>query len=224
MCADTASVPVIFGDDDDGDYSGRLIKGARLKFVDKVWTATDGTPLHENDQFLVVGTDHDLQSWVDGLPKVYAKRPLPNLKELNESVPKDEWPLGKFSGQPEEPWKHVFCVYLVRTDPVDGALFTSINTTSGQRVAYTRLKERIKTMSLLRGRSVLPIVKLSWAMMNSDFGPRPRPDFTIVEWRDLGGNQPAQIEPPKQGGSAEQIGKSVEPVTTEEALNDKIPF
>ena len=56
MCADAARVPVIFGDDDDGDYFGRLIKGTRLKFIDKVWTATDGTPLHENDQFLVAGT------------------------------------------------------------------------------------------------------------------------------------------------------------------------
>jgi hypothetical protein len=220
MCADTPNkLPVIFGDDDDGDYSGRLIKGARLKFVDKVWTTTDGTPLHENDQFLVVDTNHALQRWIDGLPEVITEKPLPNVEELNASIPKEEWPIGKFSNQPEKPWKHAFCVYLVRTDPVDGALFTSINTTSGQRVAYTRLKERVKNIGKLRGLSVLPIVKLSWAMMNGDFGPRPRPDFTIVEWRDLGDNQP-----PKQGGSAEQIGKPVEPVTTKEVLNDEIPF
>jgi hypothetical protein len=226
MYADTTNkLPVIFGDDDD-EFSGRLVKGTRLKFDNKVWTATDGTPLHESDQFLVMGTDHDLQRWVDGLPEVYTKRPLPDLKELNESVPKDEWPTGRFSNQPEEPWKHVFCVYLVRTDPVDGALFTSINSTSGQKVAYTRLKERIKTMSLLRGRSVLPIVKLSWAMMPSAYGPRPRPDFTIVEWRDLGDNQPAQIEPPKGAPPAagDQIGKPVEPVTLKEELNDEIGF
>jgi hypothetical protein len=222
MCADAARVPVIFGDDDDGDYFGRLIKGTRLKFIDKVWTATDGTPLHENDQFLVAGTGHALQRWVDGLPEVITDKPLPDVKELNTSIPKAEWPIGKFSGQPEPPWKHVFYVYLVRTG--DGALFTYINGTSGTRVGYTRLKERIKTMGLLRGQSTLPVVKLSWAMMNSDFGPRPRPDFIIIEWRDLGGNQPVQIEPPKQGGSAEQLGKPVEPVTTKEVLNDEIPW
>jgi hypothetical protein len=223
MCSETTSkLPAIFDDDDDGNYSRRLIKGTRLKFVDKIWTATDGTPLHENDQFLVAGTGHALQRWVDGLPEVITERPLPDVEELNASVPKEEWPIGKFSNQPEPPWQHVFYVYLVRTTG-DGALFTYINGTSGTRVAYTRLKERIKTMSLLRSLSVLPIIKLSWATMNSAFGPRPRPDFTIVEWRDVGGNQPAQIEPPKRSPS-EQIGKPVKTVATNEPLEDEIPF
>jgi hypothetical protein len=222
MCADQTGLPIVFVDDD-GDYSGQLIRGARLKFVDKVWTATDGTPIHEIDRFLVAGTGHALQRWVDGVPEVIAEKPLPDVDELNAAIPKTEWPIGKFSGQPEPPWKHVWYEYLVRVK--DGALFTHINSTSGAKVAYARLKERIKTMSLLRGVSVLPIVKLSWAMMHSSFGPRPRPDFVIDEWRDLGGNQPAQIEPPKQSPTpSEQIGKPVPPVTTSEALDDEIPF
>jgi hypothetical protein len=206
MCADQTGLPAIF--DDDGDYSGKLIRGAQLKFGDKVWATKDGTPLHENDQFLVVGTRHDVQRFIDGLPEVISERPLPDVDELNAAVPKEEWPIGKFSGQPEAPWKHVFSVYLVRVS--DGTLLTCINSTSGQRIAYSRLNERIKTMSLLRGVSVLPLVKLSWTMMSSAFGPRPRPDFTIVEWRQIGGDQ-AQIEPPKP---AEQTGQPVkEPVS-----------
>jgi hypothetical protein len=225
MCADTTNrLPAIFDDDDDGDYSSGLIKGTRLKFVEKVWTATDGTPLHESDQFLAAGTGYDYQRWVDGLAKVYTERPLPNLKELNEFVPKKEWPVDKFSNKPSAPWKPVWCVYLVRVS--DGGLFTSINSTAGQRVAYVRLRERIKTMGVLRSRPVLPIVKLSWAMMpTSDFGPRPRPDFTIIEWRDLGGDQSAQIEPPKSTPArSEKIGKPVQPVSIEEELNDSIPI
>jgi hypothetical protein len=217
--ANQTALPVIFIDDDDGDYSGQLIRGARAKFVDKVWSATDGTPLHEDDQFLVVGTGHAIQRWMDGLPEAITTRPLPDVKELNAAIPKEQWPIGKFSGKPEGPWKHVWYVYLVRVN--DGALFTHINSTNGTRVAYNRLKERIKTMGVLRGVSVLPIVKLSWVMMPSDFGPRPRPHFVIDDWRDLSGNQPAQIEPPKQ---AEQIGKPVEPVTAREELNDEIPW
>jgi hypothetical protein len=218
MCADQ-TLPVIFRDDDD-DYSGQLIRGTRLKFVDKIWSAVDGTPLHENDQFLVMGQPgHAYQRWVDGLPEVITERPLPILDELNAAIPKEEWPIGKFSGQPEPPWKHVWYVYLVRVS--DGTVLTYINGTAGTRVAYSRLKERIKTMSLLRGVSVLPIVKLSWAMMPSGFGPRPRPDFVVDEWRNFGSDQPAQIEPPKQ---AEQIGKPVEPVSAGEEMNDEIGF
>jgi hypothetical protein len=213
MCAAQTGLPVIFNDDD-GDYSGQLIRGVRLKFVDKVWSAADGTPLAEVDRFLVVGTGHAYQRWVDGLPEVIAERPLPILETLNEAVPKEQWPIGKFSGQPEAPWKHVWYAYLVRVS--DGTVLTHINSTAGTRVGIQRLKERIKTMSALRG-PVLPIVKLAWAMMPSGFGPRPRPDFVVDSWRSFCGDKPAQIEAPKQ---AEQIGK-LEPVPE---LNDEIGF
>ena len=210
-------LPVIFVDDE--DYSGQLIKGTRLKFVDKLWTAADGTPLHENDQHLAAGTGHAFQRWVNGLPEVITEKPLPDLDALNAAIPRAEWPIGKFSGQPEAPWKHVWYVYLVRMG--DGALFTSINSTSGQKVAYIRLKERINTMSVLRGVPVLPIVKLRWAMMPSAYGPRPRPDFAIDEFRNFGSDQPAQIASPKQ---AEKIGKPVSEPSLKEELDDEIGF
>jgi hypothetical protein len=218
MCADQTKVPIIFGDDDDDDYSGQLIRGARLKFVEKVWSAADGTPISENDQFLVVGTGHALQRWVDGLPEVITKMPLPDVDTLNEAVPKEQWPIGKFTGQPEPPWKHVRYVYLVRLS--DGTVLTHINHTYGTKAAILRLKERIKTMSVLRG-SVLPIVKLSWAMMPTGFGPRPRPEFVVDGWRSFGGDQPAQIEQPK---TPPEIGKPVEPISVREELNDEIGF
>jgi hypothetical protein len=216
--ANQTALPVIFIDDDDGDYSGQLIRGVRLKFVDKVWSAADGTPLHESDRYLAAGTGHAIQSWIDGLPEVITTRPLPDLTELNAAIPREQWPIGKFSGQPEAPWKHVWYVYLVRVS--DGTMRTYINSTVGTKIAIQRLKERIKTMSVLRGVSVLPIVKLGWVMMPSAYGPRPRPDFVIDDWRDLG-NQLAQIESPKQ---AEQIGTSVQPVSVEEEMNDSLPF
>jgi hypothetical protein len=218
MCADQTKLPTIFGGfgGDDDEFSDRLVKGTRLKFVDKIWTATDGTPLHESDQFLVLGTDYALQRWVDGLPEAITEKPLPDLKALNASVPKKEWPIGRFSGQPEEPWKHVFCVYVVREN--DGALFTSVNTTAGQRVAYVRLKERVKTMGVLRGAAALPVIRLAWAMMPSGFGPRPRPDFSIVGWKNLGGDS-AQIVAPKPP----MISGAVAEPTLKETLNDEIP-
>jgi hypothetical protein len=228
MCADTTNrLPAIFDDDDDGDFSPGLVKGTRLKFVDKVWTAVDGTPLHEDDQFLMVGTGFDYQRWVDKRPAVYGERPLPNLDVLNESVPKEEWPIGKFSGKREGPWKRVWCIYLVRS--ADSGLFTSINTTAGQRVAYVKIKEKIKTKAMLNGGKIaMPTVRLSWAMMpTADFGPRPRPDFVVVadKWRDHIEPEPKQVEGPKPTPApSEKIDSPIAPVTPEEALDDAIPF
>jgi hypothetical protein len=82
-------------------------------------------------------------------------------------------------------------------------------------------------MGRLRGASVFPIVQLTSAPNPSKKYPGQfRPELEVLEWRQLGGNQPAQIESPKggSGGAAEQIGRAVQPPTVEEELNDSINF
>ena len=226
MCADTARVPVIFGDDDDDDYSDRLLQGGRAKWVDKVWTL-NGVPPREDDRFLVTGTGFVLQSWKDGLPEVILKEPgksLPDPDDLNAAIPKEQWPIGKFSGEPEGPWKLVAFAYLLRKR--DAAVFTHINSTWGTRICVRSIRDRMRDMGRLRGVSVYPIVRLTSAPMPSKkFPGRFRPEFEIVEWRQIGGNPPAQIENPKQSPTpSEQIGKPAEPVTLEAELSDKIPY
>jgi hypothetical protein len=224
MCADTARVPVIFGNDDD-EFSDRLLQGGRAKRVDKVWTL-DSVPPRDEDRFLVTGSGYALQSWRDGLPLVILKepgKPLPNPDELNAAIPKEQWPIGKFSGEPEGPWKLVAFAYLLRKR--DAAVFTHINSTWGTRICVRSIRERMRNMGVFRGASVFPIVQLTSAPMPSKkFPGRFRPELEIVEWRQGGGKQPAQVEPPKQGGKPEQIGKPAEPVTTKEELNDEIPW
>jgi hypothetical protein len=226
MCADTPNkLPVIFGDDDD-NYSDRLLQGGRAKWVDKIWT-TDGIPPCEGDRFLVVGTGFALQSWQDGLPKVIQKepgKPLPDPDDLNAAIPREQWPIGKFSGEPEGPWKTIAFAYLLRLH--DAARFTHINSTWGTRICVRSIRDRMRDMGKLRGASVYPVVRLTSAPMSSKkFPGRFRPELEVLDWKGIGGNEPAQIEPPKQGGgSAEQIGKPVEPMTTNEVLNDEIPW
>jgi len=62
-------------------------------------------------------------------------------------------------------------------------------------------------------------------MPSKKFPGRFRPELEVLEWRQLGGNQPAQIEPPKGGSdtTTKQIGRRVVPVTVEEELDDEIP-
>jgi hypothetical protein len=104
-------------------------------------------------------------------------------------------------------------------------MFTHVNSTWG---TVRSIRERVRNMSALRGASVLPIVRLtSEPMPSKKFPGRFRPELEIIEWRQIpGGNQQAQIEPPKSGasGAAEPIGKPVEPVTLKEELNDEIGF
>jgi hypothetical protein len=211
MCADQTGLPVIFDDDD--DYSDRLIQGGRAKWVDKVWTL-DGVPPREEDRFLVTGTGSALQMWVDGIPEVITKepgKPLPDPDDLNAAIPRGQWPIGKFSGEPEGPWKTVAFVYLLRLH--DAARFTHINSTWGTRSCVRSIRERMRDMSALRGTSVFPIVRLTSAPMPSKkFPGRFRPELELDEWRQIGSNQPAQIEPPKQ---TPQIAESVKPATTE---------
>jgi hypothetical protein len=219
-------LPVIFGDDDDEFANHRLIQGVgRATWVDKIWSLA-GVPPGEKDRFLIAGipaTGYANQRWVDGIPEVILKErgKLPDPELLNEAIPRDEWPLNRFTGQPEEPWARIAFAYLLRTH--DAARFTHINKTWGKKICVHSIRELIRDMSALRGVSVYPIVRLTSAPMPSKkFPGRFRPEFEVIEWRDLSGNQPAQIESPKLAPT-EQIGKPVEPVTTEELLDDAVP-
>jgi len=223
--SDENKLPTIFDDDDD-DYSDRLLQGGRAKWVDKVWTM-DGTPPREEDRFLVTDTGFALQRWLDGIPEVIQKEPgksLPDPDDLNNETPKKEWPIGKFSGKPEGPWKVVAFAHLLRLR--DAARFTHINSTWGTRICVRSIRDRMRDMSRLLG-VVFPIVQLtSVPMPSKKFPGRFRPEFEVIEFRDFSGGRQSvpQIESPKSGGAAEQIGKPVKPVTTGEELDDSIPF
>jgi hypothetical protein len=225
--SDDTKLPTIFNDDDDGDYSDRLLQGGRAKWVDKVWTL-DGNSPREEDRFLVTGTGFALQRWLDGVPEIITKEPgksLPDPDDLNNEIPIEEWPIGKFSNKPEGPWKTVGFAYLLRVR--DAARYTHINSTWGTRKCVHSIRDRIRDMGRLRGASVFPVVQLTSAPMPSKKYPgRFRPELEVLQWRQLGGDQPAQIEAPKggAGGATEQIGKPVQPPTIEEELNDKIGF
>ena len=84
-------------------------------------------------------------------------------------------------------------------------------------------------MRQLRGAHVRPMVVLDHRPMPTrKGGVKQRPEWTVVDWVDLGGggdgveHKPTPQLPPSQ--AAEPIGKPVEPVTTEEEFSDSIPF
>jgi hypothetical protein len=109
--------------------------------------------------------------------------PLPDVEELNAKIPQSEWEMGQ-DRKPRPPYQHQYLVYLL--NPNDASLITYINSTFGALKAVSALKDRVKWMRALRGARVVPIVTLDSKPMPTAFGLKRRPEFTIVQWRDLG--------------------------------------
>jgi hypothetical protein len=83
-------------------------------------------------------------------------------------------------------------------------------------------------MRALRGTAVFPLVTLDSRPMKTKIGTKLRPEFSITDWRDLGGNGKPALEsaPPRaiEAKTATPVGKPVKAPTTTEAVNDEIPF
>src|SRR6516165_615306 len=88
-------------------------------------------------------------------------------------------------GKPKAPWVLQHVAYFI--DPVSAESYTFINGTFGARLAVEKLQDRVANMQRLRG-NALPVVKLESKPMKTKFGTKQRPEFTVVEWREIGTN------------------------------------
>ena len=213
------NLPAVMGGGDgfdDVDQNDRLIQGTILRCVDGVWSAKDGTELPPDKCYVALSTALALQRWENGLPaETIIKRPgepLPDVDELNKKIPQKKWEKG-IDGKPRPPWQKQYVVYLL--DSATAAVFTFINSTKGAEIAVEHLKHRVKLMRALRGDRVVPVVKLDSKPMSTQFGVKQRPEFTITDWRELGGSSSAVPV-------IEQIGAPMKPVSLQEELNDSI--
>jgi hypothetical protein len=218
------NLPTVAGDDgfDDTDISSRLIQGEILRCVDGRWSLKDDTAFPANTPLIAIATTEVAQHWKDGMPvQTIAKqpgKPLPDVNGLNEAIPQKEWEEG-LDGEPRPPWVKQHVAYLI--NPVDASTYTFINSTTGARIAVEHLRDKVKMMRVLRGGKVVPVVELSAKSMKTKFGQKLRPDFKIIDWRNLG-----ELQAPTAPPAIEQIGqpvKPVKPVTTKEEFNDEIP-
>jgi hypothetical protein len=244
--SENQNLPVIPNDFDDAGTDDRVIQGQLLKCVDGNWSTRDETPLPE--VLLALSTAHFLQCWKEQkVVETIRDHPLPSIDDLNAQVPQEEWEEG-IDGKPKPPWQHAFIVYLL--DPKDASVYTYINSTVGARMAYENLKSRVVMMRKMRGTAVHPVVALGKATFQGKFGPKIRPEFNIVDWRELGGDgaalpsapvariehyaapeTPADIaaksafapkaKPVKFGEV--MPGKKVKPPSVSEELNDELP-
>jgi hypothetical protein len=193
----------------------RVIVGVQLRCVDGRWTDRDGVEM-AGTKLLALGTLNILQRWENDRV-VDVKDPHAfDLEELNAAVPPAQWEAG-ING-PRPPWVRTYVTYLL--DPENGERYTHANSTTGARIATEDLADKIRWMRRIRGSQVVPVVELSNKLMKTKFGQKLRPHFKVLGWQDLGGALAAQPATPMLGGPVQEV----DPVTSEEVLNDSIGF
>jgi hypothetical protein len=215
------TIPRANNDWDDGDgRSSSSVRGSLLKFVDGRWSVKGGTTIPP--KLLAVSTRTLLQCWKDAKPiSTISEYPLPDVDELNAKIPESKWEVDKFNSDKRvPPWRKYWAVYML--DPATMNRFTYINSTNGARQAVDDLRDAVRMMHAVRGSNLLPVVELSSKIMHTQYGEKARPEFRITSWTMFADDTAAQLE--DKGATVAEAMKTVEALTTEEVLNDELPF
>jgi hypothetical protein len=196
--------------------NGSLLRGSIVKFNAGAYFA-DRNPLAADAEFFVVGV---LRLWIrwdgrDPVEFITAEpgRKLPGRETLSH-LEKETWPPG-MDGKPADPWCETYYVYIINTRTAADATFTTHSI--GGRRAVRGLAGAIRNMRRSHPGAV-PIVGLDCAMMPTDWGPKPRPSFKIIDWKLPAAPPaaaPAAVSPPIHE-------ETVAPAR--EDMNDEIPF
>jgi hypothetical protein len=230
----------------DEQTSERAILGQHVRFTNEAtWLLKDETQLIK--KLVAANVRRAITDWsINNEPKtrfLAPGEPFPDVKALNEAVPKSLWREGP--GGLQGPFQAQRLVYLV--DPVGLDKYTYATSTIGGGIAVNELVDRILWLRRLRGNAVYPLVRLTSKPMRTKHGPRRRPHFEIVEWialnpdghmipvddpRQLPPQQPAEQPSQQPAQPTEAVAKpfNAAPLKTvtmpnyEEDLNDTIPY
>jgi len=178
-----------------GNLRQRLLRGTLLKWTENTgWLDRDGVRPADGP-YLLWGLEEGLQCWQNQtVVDEIIDKPLPDLNELNGSIPQAQWGAG-LDGHPRPPYVHQYAIYLL--DPNDGQFYTLINSTVGMRMLWESLSERWEVMRHLRGPDVVAVVSLSDRPFRAGkLGIKHRPDLKILGWRKAGGGGPDKLAGP----------------------------
>ena len=171
-----------------------VLRGTAFRFVDGSYFYAGGREaLPANTQLVAVGMVTAWQKWVDQELTDIRVTPDGEYHPSREQLPDDDptlWPLDK-DGKPSDPWADARYVYFVH--PVSAAEFTFYTSTWGGRIAVAQLKTQAQTVRRMHPRAV-PLVTFVSTIMPTKHGPKPRPRFDVIEWRNTGGGTVSAIE------------------------------
>jgi hypothetical protein len=168
----------------------------------------------------VLDTAHAYVLWqdkriADAIRKELGKQ-LPDLDELNEQIPQDQWEIGP-SGTKTPPWVRQAYAYLLHE--VSAELVTFITSSIGGFICIRELRDRVRWRRRLRGPDLLPVVELASAPMRTRYGVKLRPAFTVTAWRNLSSHQTPALAAP-----ADDRPLSNDKPSLAEDLDDGIAF
>jgi hypothetical protein len=208
MSTNDKAQPPALSDNGGFDLGDRLIQGIIIKWdAEQGWHDRDG--LDVPSPLIVLATTTAIQRFQNKqLIETITTRPLPNIADLNASVPVNEWE-PDLTGRPRPPYALFYVLYLL--NEIDAQMFTYLNSTTGAEIAIQRLSSRICNMRLLRGAKVNPVVTLGEGPMKTKFGTKLRPELIITDWRTFGGGTSIQGPAPVPQLTS---GASVVPETT----------
>jgi hypothetical protein len=197
---------------DDRPEGAGVIQGSLVKFSNEaMWVTRDGDELSADLELVAVDVARIVQRWQDQAPVetivLEPHQKFPDLEEMNEKVPRDEWVEGP-SGELRGPWQAQHVLYLLDAGPMDK--YTFATGTTGGRIAIRELRDKLVWMRRLRGPNVYPVITLADKFMNTKYGGRQRPHFVIKRWVRLGGD----------GGEVEALPPPTPPKTTQQALDE----
>ena len=110
-----------------------------------------------------------------------------------QMLPDDDptlWPIK--DGKPSDPWADARYTYFAH--PVSAAEFTFLTSTWGGRIAVAALRTQVQTVRRMHPHA-MPLVTFASAAMPTQHGPKPRPRFDVIEWRNTEGGTVPAIEP-----------------------------
>jgi hypothetical protein len=163
---------------------GRLVKfdGKEGKFI---FVDTEET-ISDKEDFVVLA-DQTLATWVKFRPDqsplrvgglLYAPDfELPEREQLGDTD-QTRWGIGKFSGEPADPWKEEMMLVLKRPSTMELLTFATLNKT-GRRAVATLLKHYDRLQISSPGS--YPVVRLKvGGYQDSRFGWVHAPNFVVV--------------------------------------------
>jgi hypothetical protein len=141
------------------------------------WLARDG--LIPPELLWGIATGECLRRWQNGAVTEITAHPLPDVDELNKSIPIVEWEKG-LDGRPRMPWELTYKIHFV--DPLTGEFYTYATPTVGGGICVGAFKQSVVTMRLMKGPTLIPVIRLGQRPMKTKFGMKTRPHIDIEGW------------------------------------------
>ena len=143
-------------DDDDGFNDPPSNRGNDFFRYDEDngWRDRDGVPNNPEAVYIIIKIGECAIGWFEERQRVITAKPL-DLDKLNNEIPVEYWPIGKFSGKQEPPYK--LGVFVLLVNPETGATYKFVHHTVGACMAFEELKEATSVMRRLRGENVYPV-------------------------------------------------------------------